>query len=106
MVSKNLKVVNQQGETIGTVVGDLEDAVLADPAAAATKVVTAIATVRHFATDNKLGINTRSLEKLVAYGAAAVGATNGFTTLAMPPWLRAGLIFASGLVIAADKING
>jgi hypothetical protein len=100
------KVINNAGEVIGTVVDDAEKAIETNPTQAAATVVKDVTAVKQYATDNALGINTRSLEKLIAYGAAAVGATNGFTTLAMPAWLRAALVFASGLAIAADKVTG
>jgi hypothetical protein len=78
------QVVNQQRQVIGTVTADIK-----------TQGITAW-----------FKNNTRTIEKLIAYGAAAVGATNGFTTVQMPNSMRVILVAVGGVAVALDKIIG
>lgn len=47
----------------------------------------------------------KNLEKLLAYGAAVVAATNGFSAAGLPPTIREWLLGASALVIAALHVS-
>lgn len=98
------RVFNQAGQVIGTIVTEAEQA---DPGItpAVNEVKTAISKVSEYATDNALGVNTRTLEKLLVYGAGIVGATNGFAQLSMQPSIRAALIGAAGFVTALMAHN-
>lgn len=102
------KVVNQQGEVIGTVVQD--QAIVGDVVTTINKdlplVRQDLKAIRNYATDNSLGVNTRTLEKLLVYGAGIVGATNGFAQLAMPNTVRVGLMSISAFIIAALHVSG
>jgi hypothetical protein len=47
------------------------------------------------------GVSWRSVEKLLAYGAGIVAATNGFAQVALPTSLRDWLLGASAVIVAA-----
>lgn len=84
------QVVNQAGEVIGTLVENT-------PA-----IEKGIQTVEQtFVHGGKVSFNTRSLEKLLAYGAGLVAATNGFAQLALPNSVRVGLMAVSSAVVFA-----
>jgi ABC-type uncharacterized transport system permease subunit len=57
-------------------------------------------------TINLGNISWRSIEKVVAYGAATVAATDGFAQVSMPAGVREWLLGISGIVIAAIHISG
>lgn len=80
------QVVNQQGEVIGEV---------QDKPSTTTEV-----------SGFFNAANTRTVEKLLVYGAALVGATNGFAQLNLPPSIRNVLMGAAGIVVAALHLSG
>jgi hypothetical protein len=51
-------------------------------------------------------VSWRSVEKLLAYGAALVGSTNGFAQLSMPTSVRNVLIGAAAVVVYALHSSG
>lgn len=51
-------------------------------------------------------ISWRTIEKLLAYGAGIVGATNGFAQVAMPTTLRDLLVAAAAFVVHALHVSG
>lgn len=97
----NGKVYNQAGEVIGTVVNDIEthpNVVVADG-----KEV--VAYVRQEGGVLK-SINTRTIEKLLVYGAGIVAATNGFAQLSMPNSVRAALLGVAGIITLGLHVSG
>jgi hypothetical protein len=52
------------------------------------------------------GVSWRSVEKLLAYGAGIVAATNGFAQVALPTSLRDWLLGASAVIVAALHVSG
>lgn len=55
---------------------------------------------------NLSSISWRSIEKLLAYGAALVSATNGFAQLSLPPSIRNTLLAVSGIVVVGLHLSG
>jgi hypothetical protein len=51
-------------------------------------------------------VSWRSVEKLLAYGAGVVGATNGFAQVAMPTTLRDLLVAGAAFVVASLHMSG
>ena len=89
------KVVNQQGQVIGTVV----DEVVKDTPII-RKDITAIETSVY-----KNGYSAKTFEKLLAYLAGLIAATNGFSQIHMPTSTRDTLMGAAGLVLAALHVS-
>lgn len=107
-------IVNQQGEVIGETAGsDKTVTVVHDTTPSVTtansietEVANGIKALRPFANRNAIKLNTRSVEKLLVYGAGIVAATNGFSALTMPNTVRGVLLAASAGVIAALHVSG
>jgi hypothetical protein len=47
----------------------------------------------------------KNIERVLAYGAALVAATNGFSTAGLPPNIREWLLGASALIISAIHVS-
>jgi hypothetical protein len=83
------QVIDQTGAVIGTVVDN--------PATVSKDVSVA---------QSWLKANTRTLEKLVLYGAGLVAATNGFAQLNLSTTVREWLLAGSAIVVASLHLSG
>lgn len=82
------EVLNEAGEVVGTLVKDAES----NPSAVVKEVENVV---------NLKNLNSRTLEKLLVYGAGLVAATNGFAQLGMPNSVRSALMGASAIAVLA-----
>lgn len=55
--------------------------------------------------DNKKNWSLKNFEKLLAYGAGLVGATNGFSAAGLPTNIREWLIIGASIVVAALHVS-
>lgn len=57
-------------------------------------------------TFNIAGISWRTLEKILAYAAALIGATNGFSQMGIPANLRETLMGVGAVIVTALHLSG